>query len=335
MGGGNCTDNSDCHRGICAQNICDCVLYVTGTHCEITFEQDVGVGFLVWRFGFMIIFFALSVLISTQIYNSWVQGSIKKLRGVCVCLILGNSFLRFLYFATDPLNQTGDIPKYLESIIYSFGFYFWLIAYLMVVLFWVDLYHGRVNSGKVLVKRTKYSFIVIIIILFVLEFSQATIFGLQIPAVLQDPVFAVVYNTCLTIATLGLSGGMLIYGTLVYYQKKNIAKLFPGMNNQIVKLTSTIVMVSATLFVSAIITVIVTALNVFSYPTATIVTFTVYYSLEIMLDVQMLYLVTPKSSPSTTEPHHHNLESGSNGMRANVSVRITETTENQEDENDT
>jgi len=293
----------DCHdRGQCVENICRCDQYITGDHCEITFAAEIGAGFLVFRFGFMILFLALALFDAVQLYRINKEGGLGKLRGICLWFILGHTVLRFLYFATDPLGQTHNIPYLLEQFIFYFAFFFIISSYLVAVLFWAGMYHGSVQRGRILVKKTKYLFIVLDSILFITSVIQSIAYGVPLSAQLQ-PLLLDIYDFYLVIIAFGLSSVMLIYGALVYYKKRKFSKQFRTTTthdmSKIVKLTSTLVVISATIYLVIILLIIVVALNLNAYPKAAIASISVAYLLELAVASEMLYLMTPRSSSSS------------------------------------
>jgi len=178
-------------------------------------------------------------------------GALRKLRGVCICFTFCHSSIRFLYFATDPLFQTRDLPYYLEQLIFGYAIFLLISAYLIVVLVWVDLYHGRYEKGKVFVKKTKYIFIVLASTIFAIQFAQCTVIGLSLVSLVQEDLLYEVYCVYVAIISFGISGVMLVYGTLVYYKKKRISLTFPQRTEDmttVVKLTSKVLVISAEFF---------------------------------------------------------------------------------------
>jgi len=136
---------------------------------------------------------------------------------------------------------------------------------------------------------------------FGIELAKRTVYGLRIQSESYSPALGYVYNSYLAAACFCLSGGMLIYGTLVYHKKKNISKLFPGKTDmtRIVKVTSIVMIISATLLAATITTVVVTVLNTFATSTGALVSFTIDFLLELTLNMEMMYLMIPRSPPST------------------------------------
>jgi len=298
---GSCLKDFDCHdRGECVEYICHCEEFIAGEHCEITFAEELGVGFLVFRFGFMILFLALALFNAVQVYRIKQEGSLRKLRGICLCFILGHATLRAIYLAADNVGQTNNIQYLLQQLIYIIALFSMISSYLVAVLYWVDMYHERLQKGKVFVKKTKYLFIVLDVILFIISIAQSIAYGDLVTVELQ-PLLLKVYDFYVAIIGFGQSSVMLIYGTLVYYKKKNLFKQFPAIANdmsKIVKLTSILMIISATIYLVTILLITMAVLNLTGSPRAAIISVSICYVLEFTLDVEMLYLMTPRSSSS-------------------------------------
>jgi len=249
----------------------------------------------------MSLFFVVTVVIGYGIYKIYKQESIKKLRGVCYCLLFCMTLLRCLYFATDPMAQTNDIPYYLEQLIFGFGFFFMLVSYLLVVLFWASVYHGERTllsrksnqQGQVLVKKTRFVFAIVAFILFGFEFTERTVYGLKILSITEDPLLDTLYDIYLAVVSLGISGGMCIYGSLTYRKMRKSSLQFGTDMTRIVKLTSITIVISATLFVAVVALLVIVALNALTFPTGAIASFTIDHLLELILSVEMLYLMKP------------------------------------------
>jgi len=300
---GSCLVDSDCHdKGECVNYICQCEQYIAGDHCEITFAQELGVGFVAFRIVFIILFASLGIFTAVQLYRISREGSLAKLRGICLCFTMGHTTLRFLYFAIDPLSQTHDVPYVLEQFIFYFGFFCITSSYLVAVLFWVDMYHGRVQKGRVLVKKTKYLFIGLDTILIIISIIQSLAYS-GFVAVDKQPLLLNVYNFYLAAIAFTLSSVMMVYGMLVYYKKKNFSRQFRTIQNdmtKIVKLTSTLLIISATIFMMIILLILTFVFNLNATPKGAILAITIAYVIEFTLDVEMLFLMTPRASSSSS-----------------------------------
>jgi len=68
--GGNCTQASDCgNKGNCVHNFCSCDNYITGDYCQISFAQELGAGFVFWRFFFMVAFLVATVYTGIRMHH--------------------------------------------------------------------------------------------------------------------------------------------------------------------------------------------------------------------------------------------------------------------------
>jgi len=218
------------------------------------------------------------------------------MRGVSVCLIFCMVILRSLYFAMDPLNQTGTIPYYLEQLIFGYGYYFGITSYLVVVLFWMDMSKGFIKHNGFLVKRTKHIFIALAISLFIVEFVRRTLYGVHVIYQVEYPIIGKIYNGYLAFWMSVVSGGTLLYGLIVYYRRKNISKMFPAISNDmegILKVTQKLVIISVTFILAMIGTLIVTIIDPFTHPMGAIIAFTVDHLLELLLVGELLVLMSP------------------------------------------
>jgi len=120
-------------------------------------------------------------------------------------------------------------------------------------------------------------------------------------AVELQPLLLDIQNIYLAVIGFGFSSAMLVYGSLVYYKKKQTSDQLPIANDNketILKLTSTVLIISATLILGIIHVLIGTALNVNATPLDAIIAISIAHILELTSDVEMLYLMTPKSSSS-------------------------------------
>jgi len=216
--------------------------------------------------------------------------------------------LRFFYFITDPLGQTRDIPYYMQQLVFGLGFFFLEISFLMVVLYWVDMYYEIIKHRTLLVTKTKRLFFVLAIGMLAMEIMKRTFDGLHLKPQQENPIVDYVYFFYLASVCLGLSIGTLVYGTLVYRKSKN----FPGNSDmkRIQMLTKTLTVISATFLAATICDIIVALLNKWDSPTATIWIWTVAHVLEISMNAEMLYLMTPRKS-ATAEKYEETNSSGS------------------------
>jgi len=313
---GNCTQNYECHRGTCYESHCFCEPFIAGDYCTIPYQQEIGVGFLVFRFGFMILYLGITGFICTVIYkisqeNKKVEpntgkerNKITTLRGICICVTLGNPLLRFLYFATDPMGQNQDIPLALLNLFYGFGFYFMLMAYLLIVLYWAAKYHHMLpgNPTKIFVTKTKYVFIGIASTLFVITFLRELIYGIGIMNYDQNSSLGTVFEVYLAVILLLISVGMSIYGTLLYLRLRNTSSDFGSYNNmtKIAKKNKIVLIISATFLFGLIVEVFVLVGKLNNYPKPAIIGLSVSLLVELTIDMEMVYLMRPrtKSSPS-------------------------------------
>jgi len=154
-----------------------------------------------------------------------------------------------------------------------------------------------------------------------MEFSYNTVYGLSVITYTRDPAFAMLYKVYLAIATMGISGGMAIYGSWLYLNiKKTEFEDDNNMSNPL-KRTMSLVTTSITLFGVAAFLAILLALNNSTSPRASIATINITHVLELTLVLELLYLMQPKfkykyPTPSPTSPLSNPKQKGG-GMQTN------------------
>jgi len=332
-GGGICSTNSECNGyGICATatGTCVCDLYVDGEYCELPYAKEFGeTKFLIWRIVYAVLFFLLVIFITYRGYLVWKERNGFNLRGIVHVFVWIVAFLRLLYFATDPFGQTRVVPYLFEQLIFGFAFFFLFTGFLFVLLFWAGAYHFnmKTKSGDLFFARMKIIFIIIDGIWFSIEFFYRIMNGLHEQNLIpQWHLFDTVYNAYIALICLVLTGGFAIYGSLLIKDLKKLQRTTVTIRLQ--KLTTSVVILSVTFFVCVLGLLVVILTNSIYFPLGAVATFSCDHFLEILLCMEMTYIMRantekPASNNTTSTLNSVNSANSASSLGSSASVSLT------------
>jgi len=226
----------------------------------------------------------------------WKEKNGLNLKAVVHAFVWLVAFLRFLYFATDPLGQTGDVPFLFEQLIFGYGFFCIFSGFLFVLLFWAGAYHFSMKTKTDLFfARMKVIFFVVDFIWFIIELFYRIMSGLHEQAIIpQWETFDTAYNVYITLICAVFSGGFAIYGTLLVRELKGMSKTVT--TTRLHKLTEAVVILSVTFFIIVVALLAVIVTNAIYTPFGAIASFSVAHFLEALVCVEMTYVMRPASA---------------------------------------
>ncbi|EGG16498.1 hypothetical protein DFA_09036 [Cavenderia fasciculata] len=131
-------------HGKCQQDSCICMPFWLGETCTISFKDQLGNLFLFWRVVFAIIYGTLFFYIAGKMifdqYHRFVHRMSLKMTSY---LLLSLACLsRVVYLSLDPWKQLGNVSSIVVEILGGFGIWFVFSGFLIVLLYWIGLYHN-------------------------------------------------------------------------------------------------------------------------------------------------------------------------------------------------
>jgi len=192
----------------------------------------------------------------------------------------------------------------MQYFLFVFGYFFEMVAYLLLVLFWAEVYHGQgtLSANKqTSVKITKYIFMVIGFILFIMQLSAVIIYSAYTAT---SDIFRTLFDGAIAFVCLGISGGMCVYALLIFRKLKRNSLQFGTDLRSIAKLTRSTIIVSATLFTAGVAVITILSTNALNSAIGVILSFSIGFVLEMLLCLEMFYLMQPpklQEQPSLTD----------------------------------
>jgi len=212
-----CYTDSDCHdNGDCINGACMCIGFYYGSDCALNGIQIIGPYFNIWR-GFVVLSFSFIFAYSIASLGRQIRREDNKLtmpfsvQNICLVFVFLFSLVRIIYFLCDPWNLRKRMPTIVANYLRNLPIPFLLTMYLLVLIVWVEIYHGKskLTPGRVLGKLRPL-FIVVIIITYIL-------FAIAIPFY-ETPQRSIVYvwAAWLVIFLVVLAVGFTVYGIRLY-----------------------------------------------------------------------------------------------------------------------
>ncbi|GAM24062.1 hypothetical protein SAMD00019534_072370 [Acytostelium subglobosum LB1] len=297
-----CLTNEDCNNlGECIQNICHCNGYVSGSNCSTPFTEILGNSFTAFRLFFLISFILLTLYIIVNTYKSfhlWSHGKVGfKLKAINHLVILAFAILRIIYFSVDPWSNIDIFPYALSIFLYNFPLYLLFTSYQLFLLYWAGTYHSvsSVESGNIFIPKTKAAFIV----------CNGIWFGFEVAGVLSNllkfsrsvsQIISLTFNIYLTMASVTIGIGFVIYGTLLY---KRISKLQTNKEKKKATLRKLLIITIILSFsISCIIvpSIVFNMLKFVQHPTGALIYACFVHALECILTVEELVILKPRAT---------------------------------------
>jgi len=158
--------------------------------------------------------------------------------------------VRWIYFVLLLTGEMNDAPYIIDILLAEFPTYFTLSIFCLILFWWIELYHYAVVAKNQFLERSKYLFIILNIVVYILLIALIIVF-VSVPNDKTISCFNVDSSTSLAAITVGkvyqsivsfialfITIGFIIYGSMLIKRLYGSNDLSSSAKTQVFKFTA-------------------------------------------------------------------------------------------------
>jgi hypothetical protein len=242
-------------HGFCVSGRCVCTDFFTGSTCEHTYEEVLGVSWTIFTVGFIVLYTVLAAVALVQLIRSALLGGLHVFNywRLLHVFVLLQGVVQMFDLGLIPSDASDDaVPPWLRRLLQGLSVYIIVAIICIILLFWCTTYQRTFShEPHPRLRRIKFGFKLLMAVFFVVELTCRLVYDMVPQQGIVFAVHAVFVGACCAVT----AGGFLIFGRRAYARMMDTAStaIFRKRFEQIQFLTVT----ASTLLLLAVLSLIV------------------------------------------------------------------------------
>jgi hypothetical protein len=241
-------------HGFCIQSThCLCTDFYSGSLCQLTYQDVLGVEWSLFTVGFIVLYTLLAAVAMVQLIRSALLGGARVFNywRLLHVFVLLQGVVQMLDLGLTPGNAPA-VPSWVRRLLQGASVYIIMAIICVILLFWCETYQRTFShEPHPRIRRIKFCYKVLMAVFFVVEFACRVVYDM----VPQQGIVLAVHSVFVGACCAFTAGGFLVFGRRAYARMMETASaaIFRKRFEQIQFLTVT----ASSLLILAVLSLIV------------------------------------------------------------------------------